>query len=191
MNDGNLYHAPSLFSLNMATTPRSLKHQAVLDDLFVAVEANGSRLGIFIAVCDDLALREEIIGEYEHRLAPSFRHYRLGLDRHEPSIKALIRHQVSQDVYLQQHNLAVMTITGSERLLAIRLGNERSEQAVFFGYLQWTREGLRAFPFAIVLWVTHKMLKKLSRQAPDFWSWRKDVFRFGSEETTLRGNAAQ
>ncbi len=166
----------------MATTALSLKNQTALEDLLVAIEANGSRLGIFIAVCDDLALREEIIGEYEHRLAPSFRHHRLKLDRREPSIKALIRHQVSQDAYLQQPNLAIMTITGSERLLAIRLGNERSEQEVFFGYLQWTREGLRAFPFAIVLWVTHEMLKKLSRQAPDFWSWRQDVFRFDSEE---------
>jgi tetratricopeptide (TPR) repeat protein len=31
-----------------------------------------------------------------------------------------------------------------------------------------------------VLWVTPKILKKLSAKAPDFWSWRGGVFRFSA-----------
>ncbi|PSB42333.1 hypothetical protein C7B67_25460 [filamentous cyanobacterium Phorm 6] len=64
--------------------------------------------------------------------------------------------------------------------------NNRSELSRFFGYLQWTREGLREFPYPIVLWVTPKILSRLSIEAPDFWSWRSGVFRFVSpavEET--------
>jgi len=49
--------------------------------------------------------------------------------------------------------------------------------------LQWTREGLREFRVPIVLWVTHRILREISRQAPDFWSWRKAVLRFVSQET--------
>ena len=53
-----------------------------------------------------------------------------------------------------------------------------SELSRFFGYLQWTREGLREFPYPIVLWVTPKILSRLIIKAPDFWSWRSGVFRF-------------
>jgi tetratricopeptide (TPR) repeat protein len=44
--------------------------------------------------------------------------------------------------------------------------------------LQWTREGLREFPYPIVLWVTPRILRQISVKAPDFWSWRTGVFRF-------------
>ncbi|MCP2732125.1 tetratricopeptide repeat protein, partial [Limnofasciculus baicalensis] len=66
---------------------------------------------------------------------------------------------------------------------------EKSPLDKFFGYLQWTREGLRAFPYPIVLWVTPKILTRLSMASPDFWSWRSGVFRFVSpvrEETTVK-----
>jgi tetratricopeptide (TPR) repeat protein len=56
-------------------------------------------------------------------------------------------------------------------------------QDKFFGYLQWTREALRDFRFPVVLWVTYQVLNNLSRKAPDFWSWRKGVFRFASHKT--------
>jgi tetratricopeptide (TPR) repeat protein len=164
----------------MAKVALSVENQDALDDLLVAIETSGDRLGIFIAVCDDSQMREELIERYEEALAPAFRHYRLMLDRAEPSLKALLMQQVQDDEYLQQGGQAVMTVVGSDRLLSLRLVEERSEQETFFGYLQWTREGLRDFPFAIVLWVSYQMQEQLSRKAPDFWSWRRDVVRFVS-----------
>ncbi len=162
----------------MAEATLSAENQDALDDLLVAIETGGRRLGIFIAVCDDSRLRAEIIKRYEQAIAPDFRHYQLTLNRTEPSLKALLTEQVKGDEYLQQGGQAVMTIIGSDQLLGLRLGQERSEQETFFGYLQWTREGLTDFPFAIVLWVTYQMQEQLSRKAPDFWSWRRDVVRF-------------
>ncbi|MGI8933481.1 MAG: tetratricopeptide repeat protein, partial [Phormidesmis sp.] len=164
----------------MAEATLSAENQDALDDLLVAIETGGRRLGIFIAVCDDSQLRAEIIKRYEQAIAPDFRHYQLTLNRTEPSLKALLTEQVKNDEYLQQGGQAVMTIIGSDQLLGLRLGQERSEQETFFGYLQWTREGLTDFPFAIVLWVTYQMQEQLSRKAPDFWSWRRDVVRFVS-----------
>ncbi|MGB3293029.1 MAG: tetratricopeptide repeat protein [Phormidesmis sp.] len=164
----------------MAEAPLSAENQDALDDLLVAIETGGRRLGILIAVCDDSQLRAEIIIRYEQALAPTFRHYQLTLDRTEPSLKALLTEQVKDDEYLQQGGQAVMTILGSDRLLTLKLDQARSEQETFFGYLQWTREGLTDFPFAIVLWVTYQMQEQLSRKAPDFWSWRRDVVRFVS-----------
>ncbi len=151
-----------------------------LDDLLVAIEASGGRLGIFIAVCDDPQLRVEMIARYEQALAPTFRHYRLMLDAEEPSVKALLTRQVQADAYLQQGRQAVISILGAERLRTLRFEAAQSQQETFFGYLQWTREGLQDFPFAIVLWVTYQLQEQLSRKAPDFWSWRRDVIRFVS-----------
>ena len=164
----------------MAEEALSEVNQDALDDLLVAIEASGRRLGIFIAVCDDPQLKAEIISRYEQALAPEFRPYRLALDADEPSLKALLSAQMQADEYLQQGGQAVMTILGAEGLRSLRFEAEKSQQETFFGYLQWTREGLQDFPFAIVLWVTYQLQEQLSRKAPDFWSWRRDVVRFVS-----------
>ena len=158
----------------------SPENQLALEDLLVGIEVNENRLGIFIAVCDDPQIRQKIVQQYERLLADSFKCYQLVLDREEPRLKGAIAEQVAADEGLQVGEAAVMTVLGSERLFSLRLGEEQSQQEKFFGYLQWTREGLREYPFAIVLWVTYSMLGKLSRQAPDFWSWRQDVVRFVS-----------
>ncbi|MEM8503457.1 MAG: hypothetical protein AAF716_09920 [Cyanobacteria bacterium P01_D01_bin.1] len=162
----------------MAEGALSEVNQDALDNLLVAIEASGRRLGIYIAVCDEPQLKAEIVDRYERELSPAFRHYRLTLNADEPSLKALLIAQVRSDDYLQQGGQAVMTILGAERLRSLRSGTERSQQETFFGYLQWTREGLQDFPFAIVLWVTDDMQKQLIQRAPDFWSWRREVVRF-------------
>ncbi|MGB3767984.1 MAG: tetratricopeptide repeat protein, partial [Phormidesmis sp.] len=164
----------------MAEVSLSAENQDALDDLLVGIEASGRRLGIFIAVCDDPQLKETIINCYEQALAPDFRHYRLELNASEPSLKALLLQQVKEDASLQQGGQAVMSILGAERLRTLKFEEAPSQQETFFGYLQWTREGLQDFPFAIVLWVTYQLQEQLSRQAPDFWSWRQDVVRFVS-----------
>ncbi|MEH1809678.1 tetratricopeptide repeat protein [Nostoc sp.] len=159
------------------------ENQDAYDDLIVSIEAQKRGLNLLIAVCDDASFRNQIIAQYEAELQPAFRAYRVTLARQEPSLKAALNQLVQQEEYLRQQNLAVITVTGAEQLYFLRLGNEQSEQEKFFGYLQWTREGLREFPFAIVLWVTNQILVNLIKKAPDFWSWRNGVFRFESKKT--------
>ncbi|HEY9906476.1 MAG TPA: tetratricopeptide repeat protein, partial [Thermosynechococcaceae cyanobacterium] len=93
------------------------------------------------------------------------------------------------DDYLSAGGKAVLTVTGATQLGFLRLGQEKSEQEIFFGYLQWTRESLPEFRYPIVLWMTQQLLTQLRKQAPDFWSWRKDVFRFASKKTATVPNA--
>jgi tetratricopeptide (TPR) repeat protein len=159
------------------------ENQDAYDDLIVSIEAQKRGLNLLIAVCDDANFRDEIIAQYEAELQPAFCTYRVTLARQEPSLKAALNQLVQQEEYLRQQNPAVITVTGAEQLYFLRLGNEQSEQEKFFGYLQWTREGLREFPFAIVLWVTNQILVNLIKKAPDFWSWRNGVFRFESKKT--------
>ncbi|MGB5960661.1 MAG: tetratricopeptide repeat protein, partial [Coleofasciculaceae cyanobacterium] len=153
------------------------------DDLLVSIEASEGMLSLLIAVCDDGNFREQIIQKYETELQPDIRPYRVTLARGEPSLRAAIAQLVQSDEYLSQGGRAVLTVTGIEQFYFLKLGEERSEQELFFGYLQWTREGMREFPFPIVIWLTPQIQASLSKKALDFWSWRKGVFRFVSKKT--------
>jgi len=148
------------------------------DGLIVSIEASESRLSLLIAVCDDTNFRDRIIDRYELELEPAIKSYRIKLDRGEPSLRAALARLTASDTYLQNGGQAVITVTGTEEFYFLKLGEERSEQEIFFGYLQWTREGLRQFPYPIVLWINNQLKNSIIRKAPDFWSWRKGVFLF-------------
>jgi len=160
------------------------QNQDNYDDLLVSIEAGKDILNLLIAVCDDSDCRDRLIADYEAELEPDIRRYRVELARGEPSLRSAIANLVEQEAYLQQRGKAVITVTGVEKLRFFKqLGESRSEQQVFFGYLQWTREALREFPFSIVLWVTRQIEILISNESPDFWSWRKGVFRFDTKKT--------
>ena len=158
-------------------------NQDSYEELLVSIEASVGLFSLLIAVCDDGDLRDQIVARYEAELASELQPYRVELARGEPSLRMAIAETVAAEDHLQDGGSAVLTVTGAEKLHFLRLGAERSEQEIFFGYLQWTREGLGKFPFPVVLWVTHPILIALSQRAPDFWSWRKGVFRFQSKKT--------
>jgi tetratricopeptide (TPR) repeat protein len=153
------------------------------EDLLAAIEASDGVLSLLLAVCDDPQLREATIRQYEAELQPKILPFRIELPRAEPSLRRAIAEKIAQEPYLQSGGQAVLTVVGAEGLSFLTQGDEKSEQDQFLGYLQWTREALRAFQYPIVLWVTSQLFAKLSRKAPDFWSWRKDVFRFDSKKT--------
>ncbi|MEP6515045.1 tetratricopeptide repeat protein [Microcoleus vaginatus] len=160
------------------------QNQDNYEDLLVSIEAGKDILNLLIAVCDDSDCRDRLISDYEAELEPDIRRYRVELARGEPSLRSAIANLVEQEAYLQQRGKAVITVTGVEKLRFFKqFGESRSEQEVFFGYLQWTREALREFPFSIVLWVTRQIEILISNESPDFWSWRKGVFRFDTKKT--------
>jgi tetratricopeptide (TPR) repeat protein len=162
--------------------PDETKNQYAYDDLIVSIQAKEHGLSLLIAVCDDSNLREQIINQYETELQPEFHPYRVTLARREPSLTAAIYQLVQQEEYLRQGGKAVITVAGADQLYFLRLGEQRSEQEIFFGYLQWTREAMRQFSYPIIIWVTNQMLSNLMKKAPDFWSWRSGVFRFESKK---------
>ncbi|MDB9493155.1 tetratricopeptide repeat protein [Spirulina major CS-329] len=155
------------------------QNENAYDDLIVTVTASHGVLSLFLAVCDDAIFRESIIQRYEVELAPTIKPYRARLSQKEPSLRQALDTVFNQHLQLKMGERAMITVLGADALLPLILGNEkRSEQAQFLGYLQWTRESLREFKCPIVLWVTSRLLAAVGRDAPDFWGWRKDVFRF-------------
>ncbi|TRV41640.1 MAG: tetratricopeptide repeat protein [Microcystis panniformis Mp_MB_F_20051200_S9] len=164
--------------MNNETSSIIDQNEREYEGLIVSLEANQERLNILICVCDQEKLREEIIDRYSKELEPVIPCYRIDLDQKEPSLRAAIASLVSRKPELLQSKNAVITTTGVEKLHSIEWQREKSELDKFFGYLQWTREGLREFPYSIVLWVTSIVEVNLRKKSPDFWSWRKGVFRF-------------
>jgi tetratricopeptide (TPR) repeat protein len=157
------------------------KNQNSYDGLISTIEISQGTLVLIIASCTARTFQAELIDRYEAELAPSIPSYRIQLDRSEPSLRQALENLVDRHPELQVPKAnAVITATGAADLLSFKLGESEENSALdrFFGYLQWTREGLREFPFPIVLWVTPQILTQLSSKAPDFWSWRGGVFRF-------------
>ncbi|MCC3486515.1 CHAT domain-containing tetratricopeptide repeat protein [Microcoleus sp. PH2017_14_LAR_D_A] len=152
------------------------------DGLVSLIEASKGVLSLLIASCKPGDFQTQMINRYEAELAPNIPCYRVVLNQKEPSLRAALEQLVQDCPELQKtHASAVITVTGTEALMDFVSkadSNNRSELNRFFGYLQWTREGLREFPYPIVIWVAPKILSRLSLEAPDFWSWRSGVFRF-------------
>jgi len=166
--------------MSQALEPLTLENEATYESLISLIENNQDRLALIIVACDDLRLRQRVVDRYEAEARQAkIRSHRIVLGT-EPSLRSGLA-----KLALRQGNAAVVTVTGAEWLLRVKMreGEEQSDLDKFFGYLQWTREGLREFRVPIVLWVTHRILREMSRQAPDFWSWRKAVLRFTSQET--------
>ena len=174
--------------------------------LMVTIEASDGILNLLLAICDDRNLRDQLIQDYEAELrSQNIRPYRVRLEAKQPSLRQTLAQLVESEPALQQgvgeavstENRAVITVLGADNLVGIRLNQDKSEQERFFFSLQWTREALREFKFPIVLWLSDAIATRLSRQAPDFWSWRGGVFEFASmfqsvspaEPTMLRQSA--
>ncbi|HEY9749384.1 MAG TPA: tetratricopeptide repeat protein [Allocoleopsis sp.] len=158
-------------------------NEEIYDQLISLIENSQGRLAPIIVSCDDSTLRQRIIMRYESEARQvQIRPYRIVLGQ-EPSMRAGLEALKQQEEHLQDGGKAVFTVTGAELLLRVKLNpqDEQTELDKFFGYLQWTREGLREFRYPIVLWVTQRILREMSHRAPDFWSWRKAVLRFIDE----------
>ena len=153
----------------------------VYDRLVVSLEAGLGTLQILLAVCDNSAMRQEIIHRYEQELgAEGVRVYRLALNLDEPSLlQSLIDGKIDKNIQ------AIATVLGAEKLSNLG-ANNRERLDSFLGYLQWTREALRGYPLPIVLWLPSALLVEIAQKAPDFWSWRSGgTFQFGFAKLNL------
>jgi hypothetical protein len=157
------------------------RNEEIYQSLISLIENSQGRLAPIIAACDDSEVRDRTILQYEVDAQHlNIKAYRIVLSR-EPSIRAELAKLKEADPYLQQGSAAVFTVTGADLLSRVKssdIDGEQTEIDKFFGYLQWTREGLQEFPYPIVIWVSYQILREMSRRAPDFWSWRKKVLRF-------------
>jgi len=152
------------------TTVLTPQNQTAYDSLYVSLLDGLGTLQLLIAVCENDALRYEMIERYEQALKPEAQVWRVTLDPIEPSLRQAL-HELTEQQTLTDYSTQIVTVLGAEKLDSEALKK-------FWGYLQWTREGLRAFPWPIVLWLPQRLLKEMMKKAPDFWRWRGGIFLF-------------
>jgi len=152
------------------------------DGLIVSVEAGQGDLNLLLAVCDDKNYRDRLTQDYEKEFKKmGIRPYRLTINPQDPSLYDALSRLCRSEDYLQQKGQAILTVMGATDLLPLNLGEARSQLEIFTDYLQYTREGLRDFPFPVVLWLTNAIHDYIAEKAMDFYSWRKGVFFFVAE----------
>jgi tetratricopeptide (TPR) repeat protein len=157
----------------IAASPE-VENQRNLRRLMLSIRSSFGKLNLLIAICDHPQYRDALIQSYEAELAAQgVDCARVRLDRAIPSLKDALLGLAASGA-----QPGVVTVLGADELLGIRLSEAKSAQEKFFFSVQWTREGLRAFQYPIVLWVTEQVAVGLGREAPDFWSWRGGVFEF-------------
>jgi tetratricopeptide (TPR) repeat protein len=152
--------------------------------LVQSIEASYGELNLLICICDNPYYRDEIIHDYEAELtAKGVNCDRVQIDRDRPSLKQSL---LDRHLYENTERSELVTVLGIDGLLNVSRERDlestmtvnRSAQAQFFFSTQWTREALREFRFPVILWITEAIAGELSRQAPDFWSWRGGLFEF-------------
>jgi tetratricopeptide (TPR) repeat protein len=159
-------------------TNQERENQRNLRRLVLSVQASFGKLNLLIAICDSPAYRDEMIQHYEADLGrQGVTCKQVRIDQTQPSLKTALQRLVDELPEIQSQ-ASIVTVRGADALLGLRLGETKSALEQFFFSVQWTREGLRAFQFPVVLWVTEKVATSLAKEAPDFWSWRGGVFEF-------------
>ena len=154
--------------------------------MLLTIKTNSQQTGLLIAVCDDRNFQVQLIDAYEAELEEAeVMPFRVRLNPKQPSVREALQQLVDTHPKLAEGGAAVATVVNANELLGVRLTEEKSEQEKFFFSLQWTREALLRFKFPIVIWLTDQVATRLSRQAPDFWSWRTGVFEFTAPGPTL------
>ncbi|MEB3309230.1 MAG: tetratricopeptide repeat protein [Snowella sp.] len=160
----------------------SAANQDSFQDLLIAIEAGQGDLNLLLAICDNKKYREFLINNYEQFLEQmGIRSYRVQLNPEDPSLYQVLANLYHSERYLQNQEKSVVTVLGATDLLSLKLGEKRSQLEIFCGYLQYTREGLREFPFPVVLWLTNFIHDQIAEKANDFYSWRRGVFFFTPE----------
>jgi hypothetical protein len=124
--------------------------EAIYESLISLIENSQGQLAPIVVGCDEERLRERVIERYEREAkSAKVQPYRVMLGA-EPSLRAGLAEVVEREVYLQEGGEAVFTVLGANTLLWVKLRDEdtQSEIEKFYGYLQWTREGLREFRYS-------------------------------------------
>ncbi len=137
--------------------------------------------GVILIECENILLRKYLF-EFLEKNAKEKKFYLYPLEITQPSIvnelKVIINSTQLQQLAAKYSNLAFL-IYGSEIFNRIELKS-------FIGYLNHMREAFREFDYPIIFIFTPHLLKQVARGAPDFWSWRSEVFHFRSRLPHLR-----
>jgi tetratricopeptide (TPR) repeat protein len=159
------------------------------------------RRQIFVAVCDDLPLRDRMVQQLQRELSEpndevgwaelpqSEKRYprlvSLQLNLNDPNPISQIAQWVMQSPPPRIGNrravLPMFQFTGIEQLTRQPV----AIQQLFFAHLQNLERNLSALESGVLLWMPQPWFNALAQSAPDFWRCRTGTFEFIGEPTPL------
>jgi len=172
-------------------------NQKTYQRLKAALELN-LRRQIFVAVCDNLILRDRLAAELESDLSGQRAHHRassrnrsypqlvtLKLDLSNPDplnqIASWLRDFPPPVNRRNQALIPAFQLLGIEQLSR----QSASVQWLFLNHLRSIEHSLPVLESSMVVWVTRPWSRMIPQSAPDFWRCRTAVFDFIGEPTPL------
>jgi tetratricopeptide (TPR) repeat protein len=140
------------------------------------------RRQIFLAVCDDLELRNQLITQLQTDLhAPQL--INLNLNLSDPNPMAQIVQWMAHHPTPSQHRASLgFQLLGIEQLTR----QSAAIQKRFLTHLQAIEYYKPMLDCAMVLWLPRPWLRMVRQSAPTFWDWHTALFEFEGDPTPLR-----
>lgn len=180
-------------------------NQQIYQRLKLALELN-LRRQIFLAVCDDLTLRNRLAAQLHEELAyPSQQQSANPSSRDSSSSTPVTQHYprlVSLQLNLSDPNPIVQVAQWLAQYPPPRMGTRRSPvpgfqilgiehltrqsataQRLFFNHLQGIERGIPVLESSLLLWMPRPWFRSIQQTVPEFWCWRTGVFEFVGDPT--------
>jgi len=146
----------------------------------------GLRRQILMAVCDDLILRQRLVGrlqtELTHLQTASSKIISLNLNLTNPNPLAQIAQWSKQHPLLDPAaGIPTFQILGIECLTRQPASVQRS----FLRCLQSIGSSLPRLECSLLLWVPRPWLNTIEQSVPEFWQWHTGIFEFEGEPTPV------
>jgi len=153
----------------------------------------GLRRQLFVAVCDDLSLRNRMAAQLHAELdaistkaprsAPEFpKLVSLNLNLSDPNPWGQMAQWLAQNRQSRNQTLTPgFQILGVERLTR----QPPATQRLFLRHLQAIERHLSLLESALLLWLPRPWFYTIQQSVPEFWQWHTGIFEFEGEPTPL------
>jgi tetratricopeptide (TPR) repeat protein len=171
------------------------QNQSTYQRLKISLSLN-LRRQIFVAVCDDLLLRDRLAAQLQTELAKSKAEPRryprlvsLNLNLNDPNpivqIAQWLRQNPPPVSNRRVASMPAFQIMGVEQLTR----QSAATQRLFFTHLQSIEHSLPLLESSLLIWTTQPWFLTLPQSAPDFWRCRTGVFEFIGDPTPLQNSS--
>jgi tetratricopeptide (TPR) repeat protein len=188
-------HLPELPPVTDISSRKILgQNQLTYQRLKVSLSLN-LRRQIFVAVCDDLLLRDRLAAQLHTELAKSKAEPRryprlvsLSLNLNDPNpivqIAQWLRQNPPPTASRRVASMPAFQIMGVEQLTR----QSAATQRLFFTHLQSIEHSLPLLESSLLIWTTQPWFRALPQSAPDFWHCRTGIFEFVGDPTPLQNS---
>lgn len=141
---------------------------------------------IFLAVCDDLQLRNKFANSLTQELTATKYHefYNLYLNLNQPNFFQHIRQSLQKSQFVK--NIVSNPVIGFQILGIEQMTRQPATvQWSFLNNLANIDTLLADLPSNIVIWLTRPWLRTIEQSVPEFWQKHTGIFEFEGEPTPL------